>query len=128
MTWVRESSFIHQRDEDGILHVARTGSFALLSQANILQKLLLVGVEVHMDRIQRDDRRYQRGVAGPTADQVSFGDIAATYTARNRCPNAGVAQIELRRFNAGLSGFDGGVRRPSPAIVRFPGCLTLLEK
>ena len=57
-----EISLIGERDAHRIGHVARTRAAAGGGESRVLQVVLLAGVNVAMDRIQRNDAGEERGL------------------------------------------------------------------
>jgi hypothetical protein len=74
----------------------------------VFEEGLLVHLEFHVDRIDRDDRREYRGVR-PCPDQVALGDFRAGDPTSHRRGDGGVIEIDLRGLHGGLRGLHAGV-------------------
>ena len=61
--FVPEIRFVGERDAHGIGHVARARAAAGGCEPRVFEIVLLAGVDVAVDGIQRDDGREQRGLA-----------------------------------------------------------------
>ena len=110
--FVSEIRFVAERDAHRIGLVARARTPAGGCEPRVLEIVLLAGVDVAVDGIQRDDGREKRGLAAPrrsAADQVADGDDVVAGAAVDRCSHLGELDVELRLVEPGLGGVESGL-------------------
>ncbi len=83
--WMRKAVFVGEADVDRIRRVARTRARAGARHRVVSEICVLVAVEVHVDRIDGDDRRQQRAAAVAAGDEIA----ARHFRARPTRPSTG---------------------------------------
>ncbi|MCY1302965.1 hypothetical protein D9M70_526510 [compost metagenome] len=107
-----EALFIGQAEVDR----GGVAAAAVARQLGVLEEYALVGVEVGVHLVGGD----QAGQAGfPGVDQVAGGHLGAADAAVDRRGDAGEAEVQARRFEAGLDrrDFRAGLQRGAGAGV-----------
>ena len=100
-----------QRDLDRVRGVARTGPAALEPKLVVLQVGRFIHIEIDVDRIERDDRGEQRGIALAALDEIADADQMAADAAGHRRENVGEFDIELGSLQRAFGLRLRGVRR-----------------
>ena len=111
LAFTRRFHFAGQRDLHRVRGIARARPLAFEPEIAVPDVGRLIDVEIDVDRIERDDRGEQRGIALGAHDEIAGTDEMAAGAAGHRRQHVGEFDIEFCRLQRAFGLHLRGMRR-----------------
>ncbi len=112
---VRIAVLVGEPHQHGVARVAGAGACRVARKLGVLQILLFIAIEAHVDRIERDQSRERRL---PVGDEVAAGDQSPADAPGDGRRHAREGDVEGGGIERRLRGFHVGLRLLAPGRAR----------